>query len=130
MRIQRVLGGIVVACGLAGSVQADTLLSGPVYGGLDQDHVACQVVNAGTAPITFVTTDLLGQYVSPLPLNYNDCLGRPLLPGAICSFQAATVDHQATACKVIIREAKTNVRGTMVALSGPDNVNLSEADLR
>ena len=130
MRVRRILAGMVVACGIVGTVQADTLISGPVYGGLGQTHVACVVVNAGTAPIHFVTTELLGQYVAPLPLNYNDCRVS-LLPGAICSFQAATLDHQATACKVSIVEAKTNVRGTMMALSPvPTNANVSEADLR
>ena len=130
MKIQRIVVGMSLACGIVGPVQAKTLLSGPVYGGLGQTHVACVVVNAGTAPIHFVTTELLGQYVAPLPLNYNDCRVS-LLPGAICSFQAATLDHQATACKVSIMEAKTNVRGTMMALSPvPTNANLSAADLR
>ena len=130
MRVRRILAGMVVACGIVGTVQADTLISGPVYGGLGQNHVACVVINAGTAPIHFVATELLGQYVAPLLLNYNDCRAS-LLPGAICSFQAATLDHQATACKVSIAEAKTNVRGTMMALNPmPTNANLSEADLR
>src|ERR1043166_4256670 len=99
MKIQRIVVGMSLACGIVGPVQAKTLLSGPVYGGLGQAHVAGVVVNAGTAPIHFVTTELLGQYVAPLPLTYNDCRVS-LLPGAICSFQAATLDHQATACKV------------------------------
>ena len=140
MKIQRILGGIVMACGMVGTVQAGTLTSGPVYGGESQDHVACVVVNVGAAPITFVKTELIGQFVNPLPTNFNDCLGSLLLPGAICSFQAATVDHQGVACKVIILEDKKNVRGTMMALSPvlgvqgedhlPANSNLSESDLR
>ena len=130
MRMQRVLTGIVLACGLAGTVQAATLASGVVYGGPSQDHVACEVVNMSDAPITFVKTELVGQYHGSLTLNYNDC-GSALAPNGICSFQAAAV-REAAACKVIINQAKTDVRGTMVALSGPagDPYPLSEADLR
>jgi hypothetical protein len=115
-----ILSGIALACGMAGTVQAATILaSGPVYGGPSQQQVACEVVNVGTTPITFVKTELLGQFQAPLPLNFNDCIdgnGASLEPNATCNFQAAA-GNQATACKVIILEAKTNVRGTTVALS-------------
>ena len=60
MRMARILTGIVLACGLAGTVQAETLISGPVYGGPDQNQAACLVVNAGTAAITFTKKELLG----------------------------------------------------------------------
>ena len=139
MRIQRLLVGLVLACGMGGTVQAATLSSGPVFGGVSQDHVACVVANVSPAPITFVKTELLGQFASPLPQNFNDCVGQLLLPGAICSFQAATVDSQAVACKVTILEVKKNIRGTMMALSPipgtpgddhlPANSNLSESAL-
>ena len=47
------------------------------------------------------------------------------------SLRAAAV-REAAACKVIINQAKTHVRGTMVALGGPadNSFPLSEADLR
>ena len=124
------LSGIVFVCGMAGTVQAATLTSGVVYGGPSQDHVACEVVNMSNTPITFVKTQLVGQYRGSLPQNYNDC-GTALAPKGICSFQAAAV-REAAACKVIINQEKTDVRGTMVALSGPagDPFPLSEADLR
>jgi hypothetical protein len=124
------LSGMVFVCGMAGTVQAATLASGVVYGGPRQNHVACEVVNMSNAPITFVKTELVGQYHGSLPLNYNDC-GTELAPNGICSFQAAAV-REAAACKVIINQAKTHVRGTMVALSGPAHnpFPLSEADLR
>ena len=56
MKMQRLLLGIVLACGMVGTVQADTLVSGPVYGGPTQKRVACQVFNAGN------TRDHLRQY--------------------------------------------------------------------
>ena len=130
MRMPRVLTAMVLACGLAGTVQADTLISGPVFGGPDQNQVACVVVNAGTAAITFTTKELLGQLTHLNP-NFDDC-GALLEPGATCSFQAAAVG-QAAACKVVIRESKTNVRGTMVGYQfsvGLSNPWLSQADLR
>jgi hypothetical protein len=131
MRMPRILTGIVLACGLTGTVQAATLISGPVYGGPDQDQVACVVVNASTAPITFVTKELLGQFKAPLDQNFDDC-GASLKSGGTCSFQAAAV-NQAAACKVIILESKTDVRGTMVSYefsTGVSNAWLSQADLR
>ena len=111
------LSGIVFVCGMAGTVQAATLASSTVYGGPRQDHAACVVVNMSNAPITFVKTQLVGQFRGFLPLNFNGC-GTELAPNGICSFQAAAV-HEAVACKVIINQAKTNVRGHMVALFGP-----------
>jgi hypothetical protein len=58
MRMPRVLTGILLACGLAGTAQADILASGPVYGGPSQNTVACQVFNVGSTPITFVRRSL------------------------------------------------------------------------
>lgn len=129
--------GIALACAMAGAAEAASVLaSGPVFGGSSQQQVACAVVNAGNAPIHFVSTELLGQYKAPLDQNFNDCTNRPsLLPGATCTFQAdvndqGTAPHQAVSCKVIISEAKTNVRGTMVALDPLLGRPLSETDLR
>jgi len=127
MRIQRILAGIVLACGIVGTVQADTLISGPVYGGPTQKRVACQVFNAGTTPITFVSTGISSQFLASVPLTFNNC-GTALAPNRICTFQAAASD-QAFACKARINEANTNVRGTMAALNS-SAVPLSEADLR
>ena len=130
-----VLSGIVLACGMAGTAQAaSTLASGPVLGGQQQQQVACVVVNLGSTPITFLTKQLMGQYRAPLTLNFDDC-GARLRPGATCSFQAdvntqGTAPHQATSCKVVIVEAKTDVRGTMVALDPARGRPLSQTDLR
>ena len=129
-----VLSGIVLACGMAGTAQADSILaSGPVFGGQQQQQVACAVVNLGSTPITFVTKELVGQY-SALKPDFDDC--QPTLkPGAFCSFQAdvnaqGTAPHQAASCKVVIVEAKTNVRGTMLALDPAKGRPLSQTDLR
>jgi hypothetical protein len=127
MRIQRVLAGIALACGVVGTVQADTLASGPVYGGPTQKRVACQVFNGGTTPITFVSTEISSQFLASVPLTFNNC-GTALAPNRICTFQAAAND-QAFACKARVNEAKTNVRGTMAALNSAAAA-LSEADLR
>ena len=130
-----VLSGIVLACGMAGTAQAaSTLASGPVFGGKQQKIVACEVVNLGSTPITFLTEQLVGQFKSPLTLNFNDC-GAALRPGATCSFQAnvndqGTAPNQVASCKVVIREAKTNVRGTMVAIDPALGRPLSQTDLR
>ena len=87
-----VLSGIVLASGMAGTAQAaSTLASGPVFGGQQQQQVACEVVNLGSTPITFLTKQLVGQFKSPLTLNFNDC-GAALRPGATCSFQANVND--------------------------------------
>src|SRR5258708_39374878 len=104
MRIPRVLVGIIVACGMVGTVQADTLASGPVYGGPTQKRVACQVFNGGSTPITFVSTQISGQFLASVPLTFNNC-GTALAPNRICTFQAAASD-QAFACKARINEAK------------------------
>jgi hypothetical protein len=132
---KRVLSGIVLACGMAGTAQAaSTLASGPVFGGQQQAQVACAVVNLGSTPITFVKKQLVGQFKAPLTLNFDDC-GATLRPSGTCSFQAnvntqGTAPNQATSCKVIIVEAKTNVRGTMVALDPALGRPLSQTDLR
>ena len=124
------LSGIVFVCGMAGVVQAATLESGVDYGGPNQTHVACEVVNMSSAPIHFVKIEVIGQYNGSLKPFYDDC-GMSLGQGGVCSFQAPAV-REAAACKVIIKEAKTDVHGTMVALSDPvgDPSPLSESDLR
>jgi hypothetical protein len=130
-----VLSGIVLACGMAGTAQADsTLASGPVSGGQQQQQVACVVVNLGSTPITFVTKELVGQFRAPLNPNFDDC-GTTLRAGAFCSFQAnvnaqGTAPNQAVSCKAVILEAKTNVRGTMLALDPANGRPLSQTDLR
>jgi hypothetical protein len=127
---KRMLLGMVFVCGMAGTVQAATLTSGPVFGGPDQTHVACVVVNLSNAPITFLKTQLIGHFRGVLPQFFNGC-GTTLARNGMCSFQA-NADRESTACKVIIAQAKTNVRGTMVALTGDVNepFPLSESDLR
>jgi hypothetical protein len=137
MCTKTILSGVALAFGMAGTAQAASVLaSGPVFGGESQQQVACEVVNAGTVPIHFITTELLGQYKSPLDQNFNDCTNRDsLLPGATCSFQANvntqnTAPHQAASCKVVIAESKANVRGTMVALDPLLGRPLSQTDLR
>jgi hypothetical protein len=130
MRMPRVLTGIILACGLAGTARADILASGPVYGGPSQVRVACQVFNAGSTPITFVSTEIFDQLTpggGPITLGFSNCVGL-LAPNDICTFQAPAND-QAYGCKVNIVEVKTDVRGTMTALD-PLNAMLSEADLR
>jgi hypothetical protein len=129
MRMPRILTGIVLACGLAGTVQAETLISGPVYGGPAQNQVACVVVNAGTAAITFTAKELLGQF-RHIDLNYDDCEAS-LEAGGTCSFQGSAVG-QAAACKVVILGPKTNVRGTMIGyeFGSADQVWLNQTDLR
>jgi hypothetical protein len=128
MRRQRILTAMVLACGLAGPVQAEILASGPVYGGPSQNHVACSVFNANSDPITFVRTDIFDQTsLDAIPLTFNNC-GASLAPGDQCNFQTVA-NNQGYACKVIINEGKENIRGTMIALD-PSNTVLSEADLR
>lgn len=132
MRLPRLLTGIVLACSMAGTVQAaSTLTSGLVYGGPDQTHAACQVVNLSNAPITFVKKQIVGHFGGLLPLNFDDC-GTALAPNGVCTFQAATPGSQGAACKFIINQARTNVRGTMVALTGDlaTPTPLSESDIR
>jgi hypothetical protein len=130
-----VLSGIVLASGMAGTAQADSILaSGPVFGGQQQAQVACVVVNLGSTPITFVTKELVGEFKAPLTQNFDDCAAK-LGSGAFCSFQAnvntqGTAPHQAVSCKVVIVEAKTNVRGTMLALDPAHGRPLSQTDLR
>jgi hypothetical protein len=126
-RMSRLLSGIVLAGTMVGTVQAGTIASGPVYGGPRQGQVACTVVNVSSARVNFTRTQLLGQFVAPLPLNFNDC-GASLEPNETCSFQAAA-GNQATSCKVSILEANTTIRATLLALS-LTNENLSEAALR
>jgi hypothetical protein len=127
-----VLSGIAFAGGMAGTVQAGTLESAVVYGGPSQSHVACAIVNMKDAPITFVKKQLVGQFHGTLDHeHFFDNCGTTLGAGAMCSFQAAAV-RESAACKVIINEANTNVRGTMQALTDPvgNPTPLSEADLR
>jgi hypothetical protein len=130
MWMPRVLTGMILVCGLAGTAQAEILASGPVYGGESQVRVACQVFNAGSTPITFVSTEIFDQLTpggGPVTLDFANCVGL-LAPNDICTFQAPAT-NQAYSCKVNILEMKTDVRGTMAAL-GLLNIALSEADLR
>jgi hypothetical protein len=122
---------------MAGTAQADsTLASGPVIGGQQQQQVACVVVNLSSAPITFVTKELVGQYSGVLKTNFDDC-GTTLGQGRFCSFQAnvnaqtpPVAPNQGVSCKAVIQEAKTNVRGTMLALNPANGPPLSQTDLR
>jgi hypothetical protein len=129
-----VLSGIVLASGMAGTAQADsTLASGPVFGGKLQQRVACVVVNLGSTPITFVTKELVGQY-SALKPDFDDCKAT-LGKGEYCSFQTnvnvpGVAPNQGASCKVVILEAKTNVRGTMLALDPANGRPLTQTDLR
>jgi hypothetical protein len=132
-----VLSGIVLASGMAGTAQAaSTLASGPVFGGQQEEQVACVIVNLGSTPITFVTKELVGEFTGVLKPNFDGC--QPTLrEGAYCSFQAnvniqvpPVAPHQATSCKVVILEAKTNVRGTTFALDPAKGRPLSQTDLR
>ena len=133
-----VLSGIVLASSIAGTAHAaSTLISGLVYGGPNQHVVACLVVNTSTTPIHFISTELVGVFRGSLIQNFNSCKGATLLPNQTCSFQAntdeqGTAPNQATACKAVIAEAKTNVRGTMFALDfqALGNTALSQSDLR
>ena len=131
------LSGIALAFGMVGTVEAASqLASGPVFGGNSEGQVACLVVNTGSVPVHFNSTQLVGQFKGSLDQNFNDCTSRQsLVPGAMCSFQAdvnaqGTGPHQAVSCKVVITEAKTNVRGTMVALDPLLGRPLSQTDLR
>jgi len=132
-----VMSGIVLATSMAGSAHAaSTLISGPVYGGPNQHQVACSVVNTGITPIHFVTKELIGEFRSSLILNFDGC-GSSLAGKAICNFQASTdnqgtAPNQATACKVVIAEAKTNVHGTVFSLDrfGTGSFPLGQTDLR
>jgi hypothetical protein len=122
------LSGIVLSCGMAGTVQAANLGSDPVYGGPTQDHIACQVANVGNTAITFVKTVIFSQTSTSVPLTFNNCTGS-LAPNRICSFQAAA-SNQAFACKVITNEVENgSIRGAIDALTS-SNDTLSEAQLR
>jgi hypothetical protein len=127
MRMPRVLTAMVLAGGLAGTVQADTLISGPVYGGPDQTKAACVLVNAGTAAITFTTKEFLSDFRRIDP-DFDNC-GTALGAGHTCNFQGPSVG-QAAACKISTLELKTNVRGTMVGLDYVNNIWLNQSDLR
>ncbi|NOT57659.1 MAG: hypothetical protein HOP18_23895 [Deltaproteobacteria bacterium] len=127
MKMQRMFLGLALACGMVGTVQADTLASGTVYGGRTQTRVACQVFNAGNTPISFASTQIFSQFQAPVPQTFNNC-GTALAANRICTFQAAAND-QAFSCKVQILQVKTNVRGTMTALNFLA-IPLSESDLR
>jgi hypothetical protein len=130
-----VFSGIVLACGMAGTAQAaSTLLSAPVVGGQQQARVACVLVNWNpTTSINFVTKELVGQFTALTP-DFDNC-GASLGKKSTCSFQTnvnvpGAAPHQAASCKVVILEAKTNVRGIMVALDPAGGRPLSQTDLR
>jgi hypothetical protein len=134
--LKLVLSGIVLSCGMAGTAHAEsTLASGPVAGGQQQTRVACLIVNLSSAPINFVTKELVGHYSGVLNPDFDDCTS-PLRAGAFCSFQAnvnnqgQVAPHQEVSCKAVILEAKTNVRGTMLALDPANGRPLSQTDLR
>src|SRR5690242_16342607 len=69
-----ILPGIVFACGMAGTVQAATMGSGPVYGGSSQDRVLCEIVNVGNTPMTFVKTVIYDEFHGSIALSFNSCI--------------------------------------------------------
>ena len=122
-----ILPGIVFAYGMAGTVQAATLSSGPIYGGPSQTRVVCSVINMGTAPFAFVGNNVIfSSFNGSVPLSFNDCAGS-LLPGGICTSQAVAAGNQAYACKVTTNGG--TVRATMRANDGNNKV-LIEEELR
>jgi hypothetical protein len=134
-----ILSGIVLASGMTGTVQADsTLISGPLLGGVEQNHVICELVNAGSTPIHILSNQFVGNFSGVFPfLFFDNCEAATLSPGAFCNFQANVNDqpgvapNQSTLCKVVILESKTNVRGTIVAVNPHIGLPpLDRADLR
>src|SRR5215469_18521979 len=88
-----ILPGILFACGMTGTVHADTLSSGPIYGGPTQNRVVCSVINMGQAPITFVRMIIYSTFNGAVRLSFNDCIGSSL-PGRICTAQAVAANDQ------------------------------------
>ena len=130
MSMKRILAGMMLVCGMASTSQAASLLaSDPAFGGPASNRVICMITNSGSTNITFLQTMIRSQFINPLQLSFNDCVGVQR-PGGICSFQAAVIDKRpALACQAVIEEAKTNVRGTLEILS-PTNTVLSEVPIR
>src|SRR5215469_1279741 len=110
-----ILPGILFACGMAGTVHAETLSSGPIYGGPTQNRVVCSVINMGQAPITFSRTTIFSTFNGAVRPSFNDCVGSSA-PGHICTTQAVAAPDQAYACKVITNGLEQGtVRATMRA---------------
>ena len=62
MKMPRVLTGIILACGLAGiPPRRISCPQARFTGGASQIRVAFQVFNAGSIPITFVSTEIFDQ---------------------------------------------------------------------
>ena len=120
-----ILPGIVFACGMAGTVQAATQGSGPVYGGASQRGVLCEIVNVGNTRMTFVKTAIYDEFHGSIALSFNSCVGS-VGQGKICNFQAPATNDQAYACQVITNGGI--LRGTMRALDSSSNT-LSETEV-
>jgi len=81
----------------------------------------------GNAPFTFANKVIYSTFNGAVGPSFDDCVGS-LLPGGICTYQAAADGNQAYACKIITNGTGT-VRATMRANDRLDHV-LIEEDLR
>lgn len=95
---------------LAGGAQASNLWTMPLVAE-PNGTLVCEAVNAGmqARDVTLWLFDDAGVLV-----NFSECFG--LLPMTVCTVSSSTNDN-ARSCKIIVKGAKSNVRGSLMARS-------------
>jgi hypothetical protein len=93
---------------------ATTLAAGAIFGGPTQNTAVCYLYNAGGSPVSVSGSQIVQQFIGPVPLTVNQC-GASLVAGGICGIAANAAPH---ACKFVISPDGGAVRGTLEIRSG------------
>jgi hypothetical protein len=125
MMMRRTLVSAALLLGLNTAAHADVLATGAIFGGPTQNLAICYLYNAGTSAVTITNNQIIRQNFGPVvPLGFDNC--GTLSAGGICAIYAAAVNTAAHACKFVITESASEVRGVLEIRSGGTVLNSSD----
>ena len=101
---------------IGGSARADIWSAGPAYpGNPTGGSVTCRIFNAGLAPVTVVTRQILDNAsVTPVALSSDTCTAA-VPPLGYCAFAAspAAIFNFAFSCRVVTNGIDNNISGAI-----------------
>jgi hypothetical protein len=112
----RMLIVLVALITMGTAANAATLAAGAIFGGPTQNTAVCYLYNAGGSPVSVSGSQIVQQFIGPVPLTVNQC-GASLVAGGICGIAANAVNNAPYACKFVISDGVA-VRGTLEIRSG------------
>jgi hypothetical protein len=113
----RILIVLVALITMGTAANATTLAAGAIFGGPTQNTAVCYLYNAGGSPVSVSGSQIVQQFIGPVPLTINQC-DVPLVAGGICGIAANAANNAPYACKFVISPDGGAVRGTLEIRSG------------